>query len=72
MSGLGLSFLPLITVQNEVREGKLMLLAWDDRQQRLATQIAYHRKKWISPALREFLLIVGKYAVEWRQSYISR
>ncbi|WP_459929110.1 hypothetical protein [Desulfosporosinus burensis] len=32
------------------------------------TQIAYHRKKWISPALREFLLIVGQHAVEWRQS----
>ncbi|MDR3539718.1 MAG: LysR family transcriptional regulator [Desulfosporosinus sp.] len=69
MSGLGLSFLPLITVQNEVREGKLMLLAWDDRQQRLTTQIAYHTKKWLSPALREFLLLVRQHAAKWRQSY---
>ncbi|MDR3586978.1 MAG: LysR family transcriptional regulator [Desulfosporosinus sp.] len=67
MSGLGLSFLPLITVQNEVRAGKLMLLAWDDKPQRLATQIAYHKKKWISPALREFLLLVGQHAAEWRK-----
>ena len=69
MSGLGLSFLPLITVQNELREGKLMLLAWDDKPQRLATQIAYHKKKWISPTLREFLLLVEQHAAEWRQSY---
>lgn len=68
MSGLGLSFLPLVTVQNEVREGKLMLLAWDDKPQRLATQIAYHRKKWISPALREFLILVGQHAAEWRKA----
>lgn len=66
MSGLGLSFLPLITVQNELREGKLKRLAWDDRPLRLATQITYHKKKWISPALREFLLLVGQYAAEWQ------
>lgn len=67
MSGLGLSFLPLIAVQNEVCEGKLVLLAWDDRQERLATQIAFHKKKWLSPALHEFLLLVGRHAAKWRQ-----
>ncbi|MDQ7093680.1 LysR family transcriptional regulator [Desulfosporosinus sp. PR] len=67
LSFLGLSFLPLITVQKEVREGKLTLLAWDDRPQRLATQIAYHKKKWLSPALGEFLLLVEQHAAGWRQ-----
>lgn len=67
MSGLGLSLLPLITVQNEVREGKLIQLAWDDREERLTTQIAYHKKKWQSPALHEFLLLVGRHAEKWRQ-----
>lgn len=67
MSGLGLSFLPLIAVKNEVQEGKLKLLAWDDRAERLATQIAYHKKKWLSPALREFLLIARKHAEAWRE-----
>ena len=67
MSGLGLSFLPLVTVQKEVKEGNLMLLSWDDRPQRLATQIAYHKKKWLSPALREFLILVRQHATEWRQ-----
>jgi len=68
MSGLGLSFLPLITVQSEVNEGKPKLLAWDDRPQRPATQIAYHKKKWLSPALSEFLLIVRRHAEKWRQN----
>jgi DNA-binding transcriptional LysR family regulator len=70
MSGLGLSFLPLVTVQKEVREGNLMLLSWDDRPQRLATQIAYHKKKWLSPALHEFLFLVRQHAIEWRQDSV--
>ncbi|AJY76204.1 LysR family transcriptional regulator [Paenibacillus beijingensis] len=65
MAGLGISFLPLITVQNELREGKLAKLAWDDTSQRVATQIVYHMKKWKSPALNEFLLIVGRHASMW-------
>ncbi|AFH59340.1 LysR family transcriptional regulator [Paenibacillus caseinilyticus] len=67
MSGLGLSFLPWITVRNEIREGKLAGLAWDDRPQRPATQIAYHTKKWRSPALHEFLALVDKHAERWRK-----
>lgn len=66
MSGLGLSFLPLITVSKEVQEGKLKVLAWDDRTQRLTTQIVHHRKKWLSPALREFLSLVELHAAQWR------
>lgn len=67
MSGLGLSFIPLVTVKKEVLEGNLKILAWDDRPQRLATQIAYHKKKWQSPALREFLLLVELHAAQWRK-----
>ncbi|WP_223067243.1 LysR family transcriptional regulator [Paenibacillus caui] len=67
MAGLGISLLPLVTVQNELRDGKLAKLAWDDTPQRIATQIAYHAKKWKSPALDEFLLITRRHAVKWRQ-----
>ncbi|MCZ8522222.1 MULTISPECIES: LysR family transcriptional regulator [Paenibacillus] len=66
MSGLGLSFLPWITVQNEIREGKLVRLAWDDRLQRPATQVAHHTKKWRSPALQEFMSLVERHAEQWR------
>ncbi|WP_027417757.1 LysR family transcriptional regulator [Aneurinibacillus terranovensis] len=65
MSGLGLSFLPLIAVRKELQEEKLVSLAWDDRPHRVATQLVYHRKKWLSPALQEFLSLVKQHAAEW-------
>lgn len=67
MAGLGISFLPLVTVRNELSEGKLVKLNWNDESQRVATQVAYHHKKWMSPALSEFLLTVQKHAAEWRK-----
>jgi DNA-binding transcriptional LysR family regulator len=68
MSGLGLSFLPLITVEKEIAEGKLKSLTWDDTHCRVATQMAYHKKKWISPALKEFLALVHKHAQVWKKA----
>jgi DNA-binding transcriptional LysR family regulator len=67
MAGLGIALLPLITVQNELREGKMARLAWDDSEQQLATQIAYHTKKWKSPALSEFLQILEQHVAHWRE-----
>ena len=67
MAGLGISLLPLVTVWHELAEEKLGRLNWDDESQRVATQIAYHHKKWISPALTEFLRIVQEHATEWRK-----
>ncbi|NUU59494.1 LysR family transcriptional regulator [Paenibacillus agri] len=65
MAGLGLSFVPLVTVRSELAEGKMAKLNWNDESQRVATQIAYHHKKWKSPALAEFLLTVQKHGIEW-------
>lgn len=66
MAGLGIALLPLVTVQNELREGKMARLAWDDSEQQVATQVAYHTKKWKSPALSEFLQIVEQHVTHWR------
>ncbi|MCL6604743.1 MAG: LysR family transcriptional regulator [Paenibacillus sp.] len=65
MAGLGISFLPFVTVKSELAEGKLVKLNWNDESQRVATQLAYHNKKWKSPALSEFLLTVQKHALVW-------
>jgi DNA-binding transcriptional LysR family regulator len=67
MSGLGLSFLPLITVEKEIAEGKLKALRWNDEPCRVATQMAYHKKKWLSPALQEFLRLVKQHARFWNE-----
>ncbi|MDF2935208.1 MAG: transcriptional regulator [Paenibacillaceae bacterium] len=67
ISGLGLSFLPLITVENEIRQGRLAALAWDDRPQRLVTQMASHKRKAVTPVMREFMCLVRQHAVKWRE-----
>lgn len=66
MADLGISFIPLIAVKNELMEGKLARLNWNDKVERVATQIAYHHKKWKSPVLTEFLSTVHKHAEQWR------
>ncbi|AIQ13124.1 LysR family transcriptional regulator [Paenibacillus durus] len=66
MAGLGISFLPLVTVQKELAEGTMARLNWDDESQRVATQVAYHRKKWKSPALDAFMETVRQHAVGWQ------
>lgn len=65
MSGLGISFLPLVAVRKELREGKLAQLDWDDEPQRFDTQIAYHKNKALTPPLREFLVLTERHAARW-------
>jgi DNA-binding transcriptional LysR family regulator len=67
ISGLGVSFLPRVTVRSELEEGKLVKLNWNDESQRVATQLALHRKKWRSPALEQFVLMVREQAERWRK-----
>lgn len=69
MLGLGIALVPLITVQRELAEGKLCRLRWDDRSQRMTTQLAYHRKKWVTPALEELLRLLERYAADWRAEF---
>jgi DNA-binding transcriptional LysR family regulator len=72
MAGLGISFLPLITVASELREGKLAALPWDDTATRVATQLIYHKSKWLSPARREFLRLVREHASRWQESILEK
>ncbi|MBJ8052909.1 LysR family transcriptional regulator [Bacillus cereus] len=66
MCGLGISLLPVITVAQECHDKKLQAVVTDEAQ--FATQIAYHKNKWISPALKELLTIVQDHAKGWRES----
>lgn len=56
--GVGLCVLPDIAVADELREGTLARLAFGDIEWGLFSQVAYHRDKWLSPALQGFLEIV--------------
>jgi DNA-binding transcriptional LysR family regulator len=52
VQGMGVSILPEVAVREELREGRLQLLQWQDGESRdLAVLMLWHKDKWISPAL---------------------
>lgn len=55
ISGLGLTLLPKIAVDDEIANGRLIPLNWIGPKLHIISQVLYHKNKWISPALREFL-----------------
>jgi DNA-binding transcriptional LysR family regulator len=65
MAGLGLSFLPRITVQKELAAGEFVALNWDDAPSCVVTQMAVHKGKWISPALHAFMTVVHEHSKHW-------
>ncbi|GGE09390.1 LysR family transcriptional regulator [Marinithermofilum abyssi] len=68
MAGLGISYLPIMTVVEELKEGKLIALNWKHREDRVVTQLAYHRDKWLTPALERLLDVVEEQAEEWKKA----
>lgn len=54
MAGMGITILPEVTVATEVAQGRLVALPWAGPQYRIVTQMAWHKDKWLSPALRAF------------------
>ncbi|MCF7754268.1 LysR family transcriptional regulator [Paenibacillus polymyxa] len=62
LSGMGISLLPRITVEKELKEEKL---SGQQYKQNLATQLLYPKNKWISPQVEAFIEIVRKHASLW-------
>jgi DNA-binding transcriptional LysR family regulator len=67
MAGLGIAYLPRVTVETELNEGKLIALPWYQDQPVVLTQMAYHKNKWLSPALWAFVDVVRRHAEQWRE-----
>lgn len=65
MNGIGMSFLPLITVIDEYKNNNINILPWEMENERMVSQIAYHKNKWISPALKKFIEITLKHSKQW-------
>jgi DNA-binding transcriptional LysR family regulator len=59
-SNLGISFLPRFTVEEELETGKLKELKVDDLDAKITAIYAYHKNKWISPAISLFIELVRK------------
>jgi DNA-binding transcriptional LysR family regulator len=57
MEGIGITVLPAVAVQAELRQGRLRVLPWSWDGVQMITQMVWHRDKWQSPALQAFLAI---------------
>ncbi|MGM0881652.1 MAG: LysR family transcriptional regulator [Bacillota bacterium] len=55
MTGMGIAILPEIAVKAEVGSGRMAALRWAGAELSVATLLARHKDKWISPALSVFL-----------------
>lgn len=55
ISGLGLSLLPKMTVEQELTTGSLKDLHWEDSDFNIVTLMVYHKDKWLSPAMKVFI-----------------
>lgn len=53
-AGMGVSVLPYVAVEGEMRSGELSALAWGGAFD-VRTRMAWHGERWKSPALRAFL-----------------
>jgi DNA-binding transcriptional LysR family regulator len=56
MAGLGVAFLPHVAVTEQIGQGKLAALNWVEPVQ-VYTQMVWHKDKWLSLILSEFLNI---------------
>lgn len=55
ISGFGISFLPRIAVEKEIKNGKLVEIKYNGPKFYTSAQILYHKDKWLSPALQAIL-----------------
>jgi Transcriptional regulator len=55
MSGLGITLLPKVAVEDEIAKVRLIPLNWAGPDFGIISQVLYHKDKWLSPALKAFL-----------------
>jgi DNA-binding transcriptional LysR family regulator len=65
MSGIGIAYLPLMTVNDEIKAGRLKIISCVGGFNQIFSQVAYHKNKWVSPALSMFIDITLKHARGW-------
>lgn len=53
--GLGVTLVPTVAVEDELREGSLVALPWSDGVDEVATLMIWLRDRWLSPTLQAFM-----------------
>lgn len=57
-SGLALSVLPQFAIEQEIRSNTLTYLTVEDFELTMYGQFFYHKNKWVTPAIKEFIELV--------------
>lgn len=60
MSGLGFSFLPYITIKEDVDSGKLKIVSHSEKFDPIYSHMLIKKKKWLSPTVKAFSELVIK------------
>lgn len=60
VSELGISLLPVMCVKDLIKDNKVKIIESEDKEIKFLIQLAYHKNKWLSPLLKEFM----KYCLE--------
>lgn len=55
IGNLGVSLLPDISVSEDIKTGRMAVLAWELDQLESAILMIWHREKWLSPILKSFM-----------------
>jgi DNA-binding transcriptional LysR family regulator len=54
-AGMGIAVLPAVVVAREIAQGQLRALRWEQNHFHVYTQVAWHKDRWLSPALAAFV-----------------
>ncbi len=55
MMGTGITVLPEVAVADEIAEGKLVALPWQEEKLEVATLMIWYKDRWLSPTLKAFM-----------------
>ncbi|MCM2677412.1 LysR family transcriptional regulator [Alkalicoccobacillus plakortidis] len=55
ITGIGIAFLPMKTVEVEIERGQLVSLPWNIPDLHVYTQMLWHKDKWLSPIISAFI-----------------
>lgn len=64
IAGLGIAVLPEMTVIKEIMKGQIVALNWIQSDFNICTQLAWHKDKWLSPALKAFISVAKETILE--------
>ncbi|MFC0522795.1 LysR family transcriptional regulator [Pontibacillus salicampi] len=60
IAGLGVAALPTMVVEKNLKDGDMVELKWDNDIPLIHTHIAWHKDKWMSKPLEDFISIAHK------------